>query len=328
MVLPQIAFCANYEENIKSVIFNAMDCKLECNRRFNTELRWFKGYPEFTLKRHPSFHDKSKLELSRAHGKWFEMNIDRINNLYTLIKSLFPTCMFETYNGFTYDITINQIFSLGKDVWTNIDQQSVFHCPTPVLPENYLPWAKAVTHHDYTYMMSDSASTYKAGIASEENIANLRKGLDPQICTLWYNFVLGRMRNRPQDASFGIYTNREKWNTLEEAYKEFRIMPTHHGYIESGKDPVNTPCTGFPPHPKKIGWKEGDWNMEYMYSNSRFLTKEEYWEQEVTLYKNTYQGNTHILHEEIYISRKDVDTYLAKSIDTGDITVTYALASH
>lgn len=54
MVLPQIAFCATYEENIKSVIFNAMDCKLECNRSFNTELRWFKGYPEFTLKRHPS----------------------------------------------------------------------------------------------------------------------------------------------------------------------------------------------------------------------------------------------------------------------------------
>lgn len=46
------------------------------------------------------------------------------------------------------------------------------------------------------------------------------------------------------------------------------------------------------------------------------------------MFKNTYQGNTHILHEEIYISRKDVDTYLAKSIDTGDITVTYALASH
>ena len=68
--------------------------------------------------------------------------------------------------------------------------------------------------------------------------------------------------------------------------------------------------------------------MEYMYSNSRALTEEEYWEQEVTMFKNTYQGNTHILHEEIYISRKDVDTYLAKSIDTGDITVTYALASH
>ena len=327
MVLPQIAFCANYEENIKSVIFNAMDCKLECNRRFNTELRWFKGYPEFTLKRHPSFHDKSKLELSRDHGKWFEMNIDRINNLYTLIHGLFPDGKFINYNKNEYDITIHQIFSLGKDVWTDVDQQSVFHCPTPVLPENYLPWAEAATHHDYTYMMSDSANTYKAGRASEENLAKLKEGLDIKVCTLWYNFILGRIRTRPQDGSFGDHT-KVNWNTLEEAYKEFRIMPTHHGYIESGKDPVNTPCTGFPPHPKKIGWKEGDWNMEHMYSNSRALTEEEYWEQEVTMFKNTYQGNTHILHEEIYISRKDVDTYLAKSIDTGDITVTYALASH
>lgn len=328
MVLPQIAFCANYEENIKSVIFNAMDCKLECNRRFNTELRWFKGYPEFTLKRHPSFHDKSKLELSRDHGKWFEMNIDRINNLYTLIHGLFPDGKFINYNKNEYDITIHQIFSLGKDVWTDIDQQSVFHCPTPVLPENYLPWAEAATHHDYTYMMSDSANTYKAGRASEENLAKLKEGLDIKVCTLWYNFILGRIRTRPQDGSFGIHT-KEYWNTLENAYKVFDIKPETETYeIIKVTDKVNTPCIGFPPHPKKVGWMEGDYNMDTIYSNARFLTKEEYWEQEVTMFKNTYQGNTHILHEEIYISRKDVDTYLAKSIDTGDITVTYALASH
>lgn len=326
-VLPQVSFYANYEENIKSVIFNAMDCKLECNRRFNTELRWFKGYPEFTLLRSPTFHNKNVLQISNTHSKPFHMNIDRINDLYKYIHSLFPTGMFKTTGGFEYDITINQIFSLGENVWTGLDLQSVFYCPTPVLSEEYLPWCDAVKNHDYTYMMSDSSSTYNNGKTSEKNIANLRKDLDNRVCTLWYNYVLGRMRIRPQDGSFGIHT-KEYWNNLEGAYKEFNITPSMHPNVGLINAPSNTPCIGFPPHPKKIGWKEGDWNMDYMYSNSRAQTEEEYWEQEVTLYKNTYQGNTHILHEEIYISRKDVDTYLAKSIDTGDITVTYALASH
>ena len=33
LILPQIRFTAIYEEEIKSTIFNAMDCKLQSNRR-------------------------------------------------------------------------------------------------------------------------------------------------------------------------------------------------------------------------------------------------------------------------------------------------------
>ena len=275
LILPQIRFTANYEEEIKSTIFNAMDCKLQSNRRFNHETRWFKDFPEFILTASPSWSDNSVIEISRDLGKSFEMSIERINQLYTLIKGLFPNGTFMCRYNKTYDITIHQIFSLGTHVWASIDLQSVFYCAPPVMPEEYNEWIEAVTNHDYTYMMSDSPGAYKAGVASEERIKKLKSKLDPRVCTLWYNYILGRMRVRPQDSSFGDHIKAE-WNTLEEAYKEFRIMPSHAPYVELGKAKVNTPCTGFTAHDKRTGWMEGDMKYESYVSNNYYVSREEY----------------------------------------------------
>ena len=275
LILPQIRFTANYEEEIKSTIFNAMDCRLQSNRRFNHETRWFKDFPEFILTASPSWSDNSLIEISRDLGKSFEMSIERINALYKHIKGLFPNGKFTTVHNNTYDITVHQIFSLGDYVWSSIDLQSVFYCEPPAMPIEYTKWMSAVRNHDYTYMMSDSASTYKAGRASEENIAKLKNGLDIKVCTLWYNFILGRMRVRPQDSSFGDHIKAE-WNTLEEAYKEFNIMPSHAPYVELGKAKVNTPCIGFTAHAKRTGWMEGDMKYESYVSNNYYVSREEY----------------------------------------------------
>ena len=275
LILPQIRFTANYEEEIKSTIFNAMDCKLQSNRRFNQETRWFKDFPEFILTTSPSWSDNSVIEISREFGKSFDMSIERINALYKLIKGLFPNGTFMCRYNKTYDITIHQIFSLGTHVWASIDLQSVFYCAPPVMPEEYNEWIEAVTNHDYTYMMSDSPGTYKAGVASEERIKKLKAKLDPRVCTLWYNYILGRMRVRPQDSSFGDHIKSD-WNTLEEAYKEFRISPSHQPHVELGTAPVNTPCLGFTAHAKRTGWMEGDMKYEGIYSNNYFVTEEEY----------------------------------------------------
>ena len=272
---PQVAFAANYEEEIKSTIFNAMDCKLQSNRRFNHETRWFKDFPELTLTASSSWYDNSVIEISREFGKSFDMSIERINALYKLIKGLFPNGTFMCRYNKTYDITIHQIFSLGTHVWASIDLQSVFYCAPPVMPEEYNEWIDAVTTHDYTYMMSDSPGTYKAGVASEERIKKLKSKLDPRVCTLWYNYILGRMRVRPQDSSFGDHIKSD-WNTLEEAYKEFRISPSHQPHVELGTAPVNTPCLGFTAHDKRTGWMEGDMKYEGIYSNNYFVSEEEY----------------------------------------------------
>lgn len=275
LILPQIRFTANYEEEIKSTIFNAMDCRLQSNRRFNHETRWFKDFPELTLTASPSWSDNSVIEISREFGKSFEMSIERINALYKHIKGLFPNGKFTTVHNNTYDITIHQIFSLGTHVWASIDLQSVFYCEPPIMPEEYNEWKDAVTTHDYTYMMSDSPGTYKAGVASEERIKKLKAKLDHRVCTLWYNYILGRMRVRSQDMSFGDHIKAE-WNTLEEAYKKFRIMPSHAPYVELGKAKVNTPCTGFTAHDKRTGWMEGDMKYESYVSNNYYVSREEY----------------------------------------------------
>ena len=68
LILPQIAFAANYEEEIKSIIFNAMDCKLQSNRRFNHETRWFKDFPEFILTASPSWSDNSQTPVTVFHN--------------------------------------------------------------------------------------------------------------------------------------------------------------------------------------------------------------------------------------------------------------------
>ncbi len=275
LILPQIRFTANYEDDIKNTIFNAMDCKLQSNRRFNQETRWFKDFPEFILTASPSWNDKSVIEISRDLGKPFEMSIERINALYKLIKGLFPNGKFTTVHKNTYDITVHQIFSLGDYVWASIDLQSVFYCEPPVMPTEYNEWIEAISNHDYTYMMSDSPGAYKAGVASEERIKKLKSKLDHRVCTLWYNYILGRARVRPQDMSFGDHT-KESWNTLEEAYKEFRIMPSHAPYVELGKAKVNTPCTGFTAHAKRTGWMEGDMKYESYVSNNYYVSREEY----------------------------------------------------
>ena len=272
---PQIAFAAHYEENIKNRIFDAMDCSLPSNKQFGTEYRWFKDYPEFILTKEKRFNSDIR-EVSRNHGKWFDISVNRINKLYTLIKGLFPNGTFTSYHKEDYPITINQIFRLSNNLWVAPDLQSVFYCEFKGLPEEYKEWSELARNHDYTYMMSDSGSTHRAGRAAEEHLKELRNKLDNKVCTLWYNYILGRMRSRPQDSSFGIHT-KDEWNTLENAYKVFDIKPETETYeIIKVTDKVNTPCIGFPPHPKKVGWMEGDYNMDTIYSNARFLTKEEY----------------------------------------------------
>ena len=309
---PQVAFAANYEEEIKSTIFNAMDCKLQSNRRFNHETRWFKDFPELTLTASSSWYDNSVIEISREFGKSFDMSIERINALYKLIKGLFPNGTFMCRYNKTYDITIHQIFSLGTHVWASIDLQSVFYCAPPVMPEEYNEWIDAVTTHDYTYMMSDSPGTYKAGVASEERIKKLKSKLDPRVCTLWYNYILGRMRVRPQDSSFGDHIKSD-WNTLEEAYKEFRIMPSHAPYVELGTTPVNTPCLGFTAHAKRTGWMEGDMKYEGIYSNNYFVTEEEYKNSQipVTVFYN-YPEKGILVSEKCETNKHDLSKLLER----------------
>lgn len=275
---PQIAFTAHYEDDIKNRIFDAMDCSLFSNKRFGTEFRWFKDYPEFILTKSFPWDKKdwASRKVSDDFGKWFNISTNRINKLYTLIKGLFPNGTFTSYHKIEYPITIHQIFRLSDNLWANTDLQSVFYCKFKGLPEEYKEWSEMALSHDYTYMMSDSGSTNKAGRLAEERMVEAKKDLDNKVCILWYNFILGRMRTRPQDGSFGIHT-KDEWNTLANAYIVFNINPETETY-ETIKvtDKVNTPCIGFPPHPKKVGWMEGDYNMDTMYSNARFLTKEEY----------------------------------------------------
>lgn len=275
LIVPQIAFGAYYEDDIKNTIFNAMDCKLESNRRFNHETRWFKDFPEFILTASPSFNNKDIIEISRNYGKWFDMSIERINKLYDLIYHLFPNGTFVSRYKSTYNITINQIFRLGTNVWVDPKGHSVFYCEPPIMPIEYNAWIEAVTHHDFTYMMSDSPGTYKAGVQAEERIKELKKNLDHRVCTLWYNYILGRANPCPQEMSFGDQ-NKSVWNTISEAYKEFRIMPSHHPYVELGIEPTNKPCIGFTAHAKRIGWFKDDMKYEGYVSNNYFITKEEY----------------------------------------------------
>ena len=309
---PQVAFAANYEEEIKSTIFNAMDCKLQSNRRFNHETRWFKDFPEFILTASPSWSDNSVIEISRELGKSFEMSIERINALYKHIKGLFPNGKFTTVHNNTYDITVHQIFSLGDYVWASIDLQSVFYCEPPAMPIEYTKWMSAVRNHDYTYHYSDSSTVYKAGEVSDKHIAELKSKLDHRVCTLWYNYILGRMRVRPQDSSFGDHIKAE-WNTLEEAYKEFRIMPSHAPYVELGKAKVNTPCTGFTAHDKRTGWFEGDMKYEGYVSNNYFISREEYDNSQIpVIVFHNYVENGQLVSEKCETNKHDLPKLLER----------------
>lgn len=312
LILPQVAFGACYEDDIKNTIFNAMDCKLDSTRRFNHETRWFKGFPEFTLIASPSFHDKDKIEIGRDYGKWIYMSIDRINKLYNLIRCLFPNGTFVTRYKKTYDVTIHQIFRLGNNVWADPKGQSVFYCEPPVMPVEYNEWIQAVTTHDYTYMMSDSPGTYKAGVQAEERIKELKKNLDTRVCTLWYNYILGRVNPCPQDMSFGD-ANQAIWNTLSEAYKEFNISPSHHPYVELGIEPTNKPCLGFTAHAKRTGWFEDDMKYEGYVSNNYFITKEEYDNSQipVTVFHN-YVEKGKLVSEKYETNKHDLSKVLER----------------
>lgn len=213
MIKPSVSFYP--ERVIQQVVYDGMDCFCETD---GWETRWFSGYPELTI-------TSGKYRLIPNYGT-FNISIERLNVLYLLIKGLFPQGEFSTqYN--TYPITITQVFRAGSNVWAALDGQSYFYCSAPQLPEEYQEWGKLAERHDYTYMMSDASSTHRRGNEAVVRMVELMRGLDVQVCTLWYNFVLRRQRSNPQDASFGMYYG-EIWNTLENCYKVFGIVPQPH----------------------------------------------------------------------------------------------------
>ena len=213
MIKPSVSFYP--KQSIQPRVFDGMDCFCEDDGQ---ETRWFTEFPELTI-------TSGKYGLIPNYNA-FEISIERLNALYSLIKGLFPDGQFSTpYN--TYPITITQVFRAGSNVWAALDGQSYFYCSAPQLPEEYQEWAKLAERHDYTYMMSDSASTHRRGNEAFARMQALMQGLDVQVCTLWYNYVLRRQRSNPQDASFGMYHG-EIWNTLENCYKVFQIAPQPH----------------------------------------------------------------------------------------------------
>ena len=213
MIKPSVSFYP--ERSIQTVVYEGMDCFSEDD---GWETRWFVEFPELTI-------TSGKYGLIPNYGN-FEISIERLNALYLLIKGLFPDGQFSTPYA-TYPITITQVFRAGSNVWAALDGQSFFYCSAPQLPTEYQKWGELAEKHDYTYMMSDSASTHRRGSEAAMRMRELMNGLDVQVCTLWYNYVLRRQRSNPQDASFGMYHG-EVWNTLENCYKVFEIAPQPH----------------------------------------------------------------------------------------------------
>lgn len=294
--LTSVRFVAGYEPEIINTIFDAMDCSLISTRRFGRETRWFSGFPQFTLVKERKWNSEER-EINRMNEK-FIISCDKLNELYQKIFKLFPNGEFTTRSKHVYPITVHQIFSLGENLWAHTDGQSVFFHIFKGLPSEYKEWSEACIGFDYAYMMSDSSNTYRAGNAEEERINKLRKDLDNRTCILWYNYVLGRMRVRPQDASFGVHIKAD-WNTVEEAYKFFEITPSVQNVSDFLEvlDPVNTPCTGFAPHPKRVGWMQGDYDIDPLYSNAKQWGKAEY--------------EKHLMNEALF---KDLIKYLQQAM--------------
>ena len=249
------------------VIYGAMECSLKCNKTFGKEYRWFEGYPELVLSCGKHGHNAPSYQS-------FAISIERANALYQKIKALFPTGKFMTQNHFEYPLTISQIFKGADNVWASPDLESLFYCPTPELPVGYEEWGQLARTFDYTYMMSDSSSSFRSGREHERRMLEEQAKLDVKVCSLWYNHILSRARTNPQDACFGM--NRyEPWNTLEECYKLFNMQPQEHPLVEIPKPPANSPSVGFPSHPKKVGWNAQDIKHNWPLT---FLTYEEYLE--------------------------------------------------
>ena len=213
MIKPSVSFYP--KQSIQPRVFDGMDCFCEDDGQ---ETRWFAEFPELAI-------TSGKYGLIPNYNA-FEISIERLNALYLLIKGLFPDGQFSTPYA-TYPVTVTQVFRAGSNVWAALDGQSFFYCAAPQLPEEYQEWAKLAERHDYTYMMSDSASTHRRGNEAVARMQALMRGLDVQVCALWYNYVLRRQRVNPQTACFGM-NQVALWNTLENCYKVFEIAPQPH----------------------------------------------------------------------------------------------------
>lgn len=256
----KITFCAHYEEDIKSVLFNAMDVREESLNRMNVVRKYFSEFPEFFLISSPKWNNPKETEISRDSYSFY-MSPVRLQQLYNKIKELFPKGTIKTEYS-EYPITIHQFFMLPAEYWT-LDDQTVFYCPVPVIEdEAFNIFIKKANSFDYTYMYSDSGSTLRAGHDNEDSLLNLMKSVNYRNCVLWYNYILRRVRSRPQDASFGIKFNKEEGDlTKAEAFIKFNIIPTIFNdslLPKNGDHYYFRVCRGFPPHTKKNDWMEGD----------------------------------------------------------------------
>lgn len=248
-------YISTYDCSVLDALFDAMDVSVQSSRRLGVVKRQFEGYPQLVITEFEPFSDGRRNLYTRNN---FEVNsLEEYKELVQKLQEALGTTMYLDSWG-----KPQPILSISdKNYWLDTDGHYYYAIADwSVISEG---WKNEVDSFDYWWMMADRPN--KCGDQNEKDMFEFAN--NSTLADKAYLFWFGQR-------SFGL----EQPCSKEEAYKLFNIYPQVAPKVEDKvfTGAYNTPCLGFPPHDKRIGWMEGDWNIESTYSNARQWSKAEY----------------------------------------------------
>ena len=241
--------------NILESLFDAMDISVQCSRRLGVVKRQFSGYPQLVITEFNPYSDGRRDLHTRSS---FEVNsLEEYSDLVTKVSDVLGTTTYlDSWNKPQPILSISD-----KNYWLDVEGNYYYAAADwSIISES---WKSNVDNFDYWWMMADRPS--RCGDQNEKDMFEFANS--STLADKAYLFWFGQR-------AFGL----KQPCTKEEAYEMFgiypQVAPTDFHKVFEGA--YNVPCTGFPPHPKRVGWMEGDWDIDPIYSNARQWSKEEY----------------------------------------------------
>ena len=251
----KVSFAVSYACKALAPIFDAMDVSVLCSKHLGVVKKQFEGFPQLVITEHKPYSDGRRNLITRS-----TIEVNSLEEYKGLVQKLKEALGTTTYlDSWSKPQPILSV--MDKNYW--LDADGNYYYAVADWSSISEGWRSEVDNFDYWWMMADRPN--RNGDQNEKDMFDFAN--TSTLADKAYLFWFGQR-------AFGL----KQPCTKEEAYEMFgiypQVAPTDFHKVFDGA--YNTPCIGFPPHPKRVGWMEGDWDVDPIYSNAKQWSKEEY----------------------------------------------------
>lgn len=269
-----------YQADDRSIrmIVAAMDQHIEGTKYFGEVVHFWSAIPQLYIVEKGVWPD-GRMKYDCNWTIHFP-SVEKYEEAYRLVRAVFePQGYVWAVSKGTSPLLREDILALTeKNYWYSEETDSYFYCEftEKSFSEEIQAQFAICRAHDKWYMMSDSYNISVCGDRSQEEVRKLC--LNNDIVNAYAMYLAGDPLFKVTQMSGNA--NKFCATSRKEAYELLGIYPQPAPVLEETQEefiPWNIrPSVGFPPHPKKVGWMQGDYNIDPMYSNAYMWSEEEY----------------------------------------------------